>query len=165
MGTHDEVTRAYFSSSDVRCELVHRSGGKGNRLTDGTVAGAFFSHHQKSIVCDAPPLAGAPVPYRRLVAFVGGLDLTLGVLLVELPGECDVMMGWFLYMPYLSSVATLCPTCMYIPNVAGDFAGEGLWICCQCPDNLFRGGGVGTSPISKSVGDMHLAQCLIQFVV
>lgn len=78
MGTHDEVTRAYFAGSDVRCALVQRSGGKGNRLTDGTVAGAFFSHHQKSIVCDAPPLQGAHMPYRRLVAFVGGLDLTLG---------------------------------------------------------------------------------------
>ena len=84
MGTHDEVTRAYFSGSEARCVLVQRSGGKGNRVTDGTVAGAFFSHHQKSIVCDAPPLPGAALPYRRLVAFVGGLDLTLGVLLLGL---------------------------------------------------------------------------------
>ena len=88
MGTHDEVTRAYFANSDVRCVLEQRSGGKGNSLIDGTVAGAFFSHHQKAIVCDAPPLAGAALPYRRLVAFVGGLDLTLGTFQLVVLGLC-----------------------------------------------------------------------------
>lgn len=78
METHDEVTRAYFNGSEVHCEMLQRSGGKGNRLADGTVAAAFFTHHQKAIVCDAPPLPGAPSPHRRLVAFLGGLDLTLG---------------------------------------------------------------------------------------
>lgn len=78
METHDEVTRSYFSGSEVHCEMLQRSGGKGNRLADGTVAAAFFSHHQKAIVCDAPPLPDAPSPHRRLVAFLGGLDLTLG---------------------------------------------------------------------------------------
>eukprot|EP00892_Ulva_mutabilis_P001866 jgi/Ulvmu1/11680/UM008_0090.1 len=78
METHDEVTRSYFAGSDVRCELLQRSGGKGNRLADGTVAAAFFSHHQKAVVCDAPPLPAAASPHRRLVAFLGGLDLTKG---------------------------------------------------------------------------------------
>lgn len=78
METHDEVTRTYFAGSDVHCELLQRSGGKGNRLADGTVAAAFFSHHQKAVVCDAPPHADAPSQHRRLVAFLGGLDLTKG---------------------------------------------------------------------------------------
>ena len=76
MGTHDEVTRAFFSGSDVHCAVIQRSGGKGNRAGEGTIASAFFSHHQKSVVCDAPPDAGQR--YRKLVAFVGGLDLTKG---------------------------------------------------------------------------------------
>lgn len=78
METHDEVTRSYFAGTDVHCEMLQRSGGKGNRLTEGTVAAAFFSHHQKAVVCDAPPQPGSPSPHRRLVAFLGGLDLTKG---------------------------------------------------------------------------------------
>jgi phospholipase D1/2 len=76
MGTHDEITRAFFHSSDVHCAVIQRSGGKGNRAGEGTVASAFFSHHQKSVVCDAPPVDGQW--HRRLIAFVGGLDLTTG---------------------------------------------------------------------------------------
>jgi phospholipase D1/2 len=76
MGTHDEVTRAFFQGSDVHCAVIQRSGGKGNRAREGTVASAFFSHHQKSILCDAPPVEGHR--HRRLVAFVGGLDITTG---------------------------------------------------------------------------------------
>ena len=34
-----------------------------------------YSHHQKSIICDAPSSGDNP---RRLVSFVGGLDLTNG---------------------------------------------------------------------------------------
>ena len=45
-----------------------------------------YTHHQKSVICDADPgptMAGGPggIPgssRRRLVAFVGGLDLTGG---------------------------------------------------------------------------------------
>ena len=45
-----------------------------------------YTHHQKSVICDADPgptMAGGPggvpgSPRRRLVAFVGGLDLTGG---------------------------------------------------------------------------------------
>ena len=35
-----------------------------------------YTHHQKSVICDAPnPFGG---PQKRLIAFVGGLDLTGG---------------------------------------------------------------------------------------
>jgi hypothetical protein len=78
MGTHDEITRAYFQGSGVNCAVIQRSGGKGNQFADATVASAFFSHHQKCIVCDAPAAAAAG-GYRTLVSFVGGLDLTLGM--------------------------------------------------------------------------------------
>lgn len=87
MGTHDEVTRAYFSGSDVHCAVIQRSGGKGNRAGEGTIASAFFSHHQKSVICDAPPEEGQR--YRKLVAFVGGLDLTKGAFAaLETPVWC-----------------------------------------------------------------------------
>lgn len=76
MGTHDEITRAFFQGSSVNCAVIQRGGGKGNQFADATVASAFFSHHQKCIVCDAPPAAAGG--YRTLVSFVGGLDLTLG---------------------------------------------------------------------------------------
>ena len=36
---------------------------------------ASYSHHQKSIICDAPSSGDSP---RRLISFVGGLDLTNG---------------------------------------------------------------------------------------
>jgi Phospholipase D Active site motif len=62
--------------SDVACAVIQRGGGKGNRVAEATVASAFFSHHQKSVVCDAP-VSGRQGD-RSLVAFVGGLDLTLG---------------------------------------------------------------------------------------
>ena len=52
-----------------------------------TFVSTSFSHHQKTVICDAPALAfpeSQPSKYtlednpRRLVAFVGGLDITNG---------------------------------------------------------------------------------------
>ena len=73
---HTNLVR--LQGTGVACAVIQRGGGKGNRVADATVASAFFSHHQKSVVCDAPPPVGDAAGFRSLVAFVGGLDLTLG---------------------------------------------------------------------------------------
>ena len=46
-----------LQGSEVACAVIQRGGGKGNRVHEATVASAFFSHHQKSLVCDAPAAA------------------------------------------------------------------------------------------------------------
>ena len=51
-----------------------------NELTDylqNEFSTGTYTHHQKSIISDAPNYEGGSAP-RRLVAFVGGLDLTGG---------------------------------------------------------------------------------------
>jgi len=73
MGTHDEDTRRYFEGTDVDCVLVPR------QKTDGILANQFvsgcYTHHQKTVICDAEdPEDGT----RRVVAFIGGLDITDG---------------------------------------------------------------------------------------
>eukprot|EP01012_Entosiphon_sulcatum_P013946 TRINITY_DN19104_c0_g1_i1.p1 TRINITY_DN19104_c0_g1~~TRINITY_DN19104_c0_g1_i1.p1 ORF type:complete len:1138 (+),score=138.76 TRINITY_DN19104_c0_g1_i1:101-3514(+) len=85
MNTHDEETRKYFERTNVLCQLVTRSGAVGTR--QGTLnavssglgyvgPGAFFTHHQKMVICDAP--AQTDPRRKRVIAFIGGLDLTAG---------------------------------------------------------------------------------------
>eukprot|EP00668_Euglena_longa_P033151 GGOE01042678.1.p1 GENE.GGOE01042678.1~~GGOE01042678.1.p1 ORF type:complete len:644 (-),score=227.81 GGOE01042678.1:277-2208(-) len=84
LNTHDEETSNFFEHSRVLCKLALRHGwgvttlGNITALTSVlgfTAKEAVFTHHQKTIACDAP----SHVPgKRRLVAFVGGLDLTTG---------------------------------------------------------------------------------------
>eukprot|EP01102_Stenamoeba_stenopodia_P007791 TRINITY_DN2197_c0_g1_i1.p1 TRINITY_DN2197_c0_g1~~TRINITY_DN2197_c0_g1_i1.p1 ORF type:complete len:683 (-),score=145.33 TRINITY_DN2197_c0_g1_i1:1155-3203(-) len=87
MGTFDEVTKQYFQNSKVVVKLSYRT---------GSITGEFYwSHHQKTIILDAPIDAEyaqqlqtkqktkkknktKASPTRRIVAFVGGLDLTSG---------------------------------------------------------------------------------------
>eukprot|EP00668_Euglena_longa_P006170 GGOE01007318.1.p1 GENE.GGOE01007318.1~~GGOE01007318.1.p1 ORF type:complete len:833 (-),score=190.93 GGOE01007318.1:263-2443(-) len=91
MGTHDEETSRYFAKTAVVCKKVanealgYRPCGQwhsGNVRT-GTAAGAklarnwSYSHHQKTIICDAEGWDGPAGP-RKVIAFVGGLDLTSG---------------------------------------------------------------------------------------
>lgn len=78
MGTHDMETYNYFKNTRVNCALAPREL-DAKDLTD-SAAGVFsagaYTHHQKSIICDADnPLDPSR---RRLIAFVGGLDLTGG---------------------------------------------------------------------------------------
>ena len=76
--THDDETRAFFQGSRVNCAMVPRWMDK-HELTDhlqNQFSGNTYSHHQKSIICDSP---NPNDPSRmRLIAFVGGLDLTDG---------------------------------------------------------------------------------------
>jgi len=87
MATHDEETNKFFKGvRNVDCALVYRNGsgvsshhGATNKLSKflgWASPSALFTHHQKTIICDAPALDGSQ--RRRLLAFVGGLDLTDG---------------------------------------------------------------------------------------
>ena len=76
MGTHDMETYNRFKNTRVKCALAPREISV-NELTDYTqnvFSSGAYTHHQKSIIADADNGGGA----RRLVAFVGGLDLTGG---------------------------------------------------------------------------------------
>ncbi|GBG62241.1 hypothetical protein CBR_g29848 [Chara braunii] len=89
MSTHDEETMEYFKNTKVRCVLAPRS----TDLVKSASKSMMFSHHQKAIVVDAAPVEhptkgkkwkwgrddeGSREGDRRLVAFVGGLDVTDG---------------------------------------------------------------------------------------
>ena len=77
MGTHDMETYNRFKNTKVHCALAPREL-EMNEFTDflqNEFASGAYTHHQKSVIADAPnPYGGM----RRLVAFVGGLDLTGG---------------------------------------------------------------------------------------
>ncbi|KAL2516978.1 Phospholipase D beta 1 [Abeliophyllum distichum] len=73
MNTSDEETRRYFKHSSVQVLLCPRTAGKGSWVKKQET-GTIYTHHQKSVIVDAD--AGN---YRRkIIAFVGGLDLCNG---------------------------------------------------------------------------------------
>ncbi|CAL5187564.1 unnamed protein product [Lathyrus oleraceus] len=74
MNTYDEETRQYFKHSSVRVLLCPRSGGKGHSWVKQQEAGTIYTHHQKTVIVDAD----AGQHKRKIVAFIGGLDLCLG---------------------------------------------------------------------------------------
>lgn len=78
MGTHDEETRDYFQGSNVEVAVVPRM-----RILEGFASyirnqfsETCYTHHQKTVILDANPADGEEL--RRVVAFVGGLDVTNG---------------------------------------------------------------------------------------
>ncbi|GAA0181624.1 phospholipase [Lithospermum erythrorhizon] len=74
MQTSDEETRRFFKHSSVQVILNPRSAGKGHSWAKQQEVGTIYTHHQKTVIVDAD--AGN---YRRkIVAFVGGLDLCRG---------------------------------------------------------------------------------------
>merc|ERR1711899_237284 len=79
MGTHDMKTYNYFKPTQVNCALAPREMSV-KELSDAwnnTFSSGAYTHHQKSVICDGPNPHG-PSYRRRLVAYVGGLDLTGG---------------------------------------------------------------------------------------
>jgi len=76
MGTHDEITEEFFADSPVQVANVPRilEGGDVGVL-ESEMARTIFTHHQKFVLTDAEdPDSGK----RRLIAFLGGIDLTDG---------------------------------------------------------------------------------------
>ncbi|RYQ79804.1 hypothetical protein Ahy_Scaffold1g106625 isoform A [Arachis hypogaea] len=74
MDTHDEDTRHFFKHSSVRVLLCPRAGGKGHSLLKTQEAGTIYTHHQKTVIVDAD----IGHHKRKIVAFIGGLDLCGG---------------------------------------------------------------------------------------
>ncbi|XP_021735934.1 phospholipase D beta 1-like isoform X1 [Chenopodium quinoa] len=74
LATDDEVTFQFFKNSSVHVILCPRSGGKGHSIIKQQEAGAIYTHHQKTVIVDAD----AGNNWRKIIAFVGGLDLCSG---------------------------------------------------------------------------------------
>jgi len=77
MATHDEDTLAYFEGSQVNCRLCPRNPDNSLTVVQGLAIGNMFTHHQKNVIVDAP-LPGADTGRRRIMSFVGGIDLCDG---------------------------------------------------------------------------------------
>ena len=79
MGTHDMETFNFFKNTKVCCALAPREL-EVNEFTDllqNEFASGMYTHHQKAVILDAPSRK-ADSDKRRLIAFIGGLDLTGG---------------------------------------------------------------------------------------
>ncbi|KAJ4956605.1 hypothetical protein NE237_013388 [Protea cynaroides] len=74
MQTHDEETRHFFKHSSVQVILCPRSAGKRHSWVKKQEVGAIYTHHQKTVIVDAE----AGYNKRKIIAFVGGLDLCDG---------------------------------------------------------------------------------------
>ncbi|GAV76679.1 C2 domain-containing protein/PLDc domain-containing protein/PLD_C domain-containing protein [Cephalotus follicularis] len=74
MQTHDEETRRFFKHSSVQVLLCPRIAGKRHSWIKQTEVGTIYTHHQKTVIVDAD----AGNNRRKIIAFVGGLDLCDG---------------------------------------------------------------------------------------
>ncbi|KAL3697599.1 hypothetical protein R1sor_011675 [Riccia sorocarpa] len=78
MRTHDEETFSYFQNTNVKCVLCPRNPDPGLSFIQSGQIGLMFTHHQKTIMVDAPVPGGDDHGPRRIVSMVGGLDLCDG---------------------------------------------------------------------------------------
>ena len=74
MGTHDEATFEYFQKTKVHAIKVPRSNDKAGPFADINDS-LLFTHHQKCIITTTQDRHH---DRRRVIAYVGGLDLTTG---------------------------------------------------------------------------------------
>ncbi|GAU27899.1 hypothetical protein TSUD_159930 [Trifolium subterraneum] len=74
MATHDEETRRFFKHSSVHVLLSPRTAGKRHSWIKQREVGTIYTHHQKTVIVDAD----AGNNRRKIIAFVGGLDLCDG---------------------------------------------------------------------------------------
>ncbi|CAL5444103.1 unnamed protein product [Camellia sinensis] len=77
METHDEDTEQYFEKSEVHCVLCPRNPDDGGSIVQDIEVKAMFTHHQKIVVVDSEMPSGG-TKKRRIVSFVGGIDLCDG---------------------------------------------------------------------------------------
>ena len=75
--THDEETMQYFCDCEVHCVLCPRNPDNGGSIVQDLQISTMFTHHQKIVVVDSP-MPGGGSEKRRLVSFVGGIDLCDG---------------------------------------------------------------------------------------
>ncbi|XP_058728914.1 phospholipase D alpha 1 isoform X2 [Vicia villosa] len=77
MATHDEETAKFFEGTDVNCVLCPRNPDGGGSIVQDLQVSTMFTHHQKIVVVDSE-LPGRGSDKRRIVSFVGGIDLCDG---------------------------------------------------------------------------------------
>ncbi|PIA42459.1 hypothetical protein AQUCO_02000122v1 [Aquilegia coerulea] len=77
MGTHDEETANYFQGTDVHCVLCPRNPDNGGSFIKNIEIATMFTHHQKIVVVDSEVSYGSS-ERRRIVSYVGGIDLCDG---------------------------------------------------------------------------------------
>lgn len=81
MATHDEETMNYFQDTDVHCVLCPRDPDDSGSIVQDLQISTMFTHHQKIVVVDHDMPKGAASESRRrrrIMSFVGGLDLCDG---------------------------------------------------------------------------------------
>ncbi|XP_019052463.1 PREDICTED: phospholipase D alpha 1 [Nelumbo nucifera] len=80
MATHDEETENFFQGTDVNCILCPRNPDDGGSIVQDLQISTMFTHHQKIVVVDSemPIGSGASSERRRIVSFIGGIDLCDG---------------------------------------------------------------------------------------
>ncbi|RWR72419.1 phospholipase D alpha 1 [Cinnamomum micranthum f. kanehirae] len=77
MVTHDEETANYFHGTGVHCVLCPRNPDDGRSIVQGLETSSMFTHHQKIVVVDSE-MPDKQSQQRRIVSFVGGIDLCDG---------------------------------------------------------------------------------------
>ncbi|XP_022893430.1 phospholipase D alpha 1-like [Olea europaea var. sylvestris] len=77
MATHDEDTGNYFRGTEVHCVLCPRNPDDGRSIIQDIEIGTMFTHHQKIVVVDSE-MPNGNADRRRIVSFVGGIDLCDG---------------------------------------------------------------------------------------
>ncbi|TYG66108.1 hypothetical protein ES288_D06G241100v1 [Gossypium darwinii] len=77
MATHDEETEKFFEDSDVNCVLCPRDPDDGGTIVQELQISTMFTHHQKIVVVDAA-MPNGDTDRKRIVSFIGGLDLCDG---------------------------------------------------------------------------------------
>ncbi|XVE52200.1 hypothetical protein DITRI_Ditri02bG0103900 [Diplodiscus trichospermus] len=77
MATHDEETMNFFKDTDVNCVLCPRNPDNGGSFVQDLQISTMFTHHQKIVVVDAA-MPNGDSEKRRIVSFIGGIDLCDG---------------------------------------------------------------------------------------
>ncbi|KAI4316323.1 hypothetical protein L6164_024313 [Bauhinia variegata] len=78
METHDEENADYFRNTKVQCVLCPRNPDDGKSIVQGFQISTMFSHHQKTLVVDSEVPGVEESHKRRVISFVGGIDLCDG---------------------------------------------------------------------------------------
>ncbi|KAM0944906.1 putative phospholipase D [Dioscorea sansibarensis] len=77
MATHDEETAKFFEGTDVHCVLCPRNPDDGGSIVQDLEISTMFTHHQKIVVVDHE-MPNKSSQQRRVMSFVGGIDLCDG---------------------------------------------------------------------------------------
>ncbi|XP_047338802.1 phospholipase D alpha 1-like [Impatiens glandulifera] len=77
MATHSEETKNFFHNTHVHCVLCPRNPDNGLSIIQEIEISTMFTHHQKTVIVDSE-MPNVSSNRRRIVSFVGGIDLCDG---------------------------------------------------------------------------------------